>query len=77
MTSGGGGHRAPAAMLRPSFPGGHPYPPRPGEPPAGVRYVFPPGAGAAAGGPPPASPYTGREAASVYGRQVRIMKHFS
>ena len=28
-------------MLRPSFPGGVPYPPRPGEP--GGRYVYPPG----------------------------------
>lgn len=30
-------------MLRPTFPGGVPYPPRPGE--QGARYVFPPTAG--------------------------------
>ena len=64
---GGGGVGVPS-MLRPSFPGGVPYPPRPGEP--GVRYaVFPPGSGA--GAPPPASSYS-RDPASVYGRQVSV-----
>ena len=63
-----------AAMLRPGYPGGVPYPPRPGE--QAVRYVFPPGAGAGAGGPPPGAPYSARDAAaaaalsSAYARQV-------
>ena len=56
------------SMLRPSFPGGVPYPPRPGE--AGVRYaVLTPGAGGA--GQPPVS-YSSRDPANVLyaGRQV-------
>jgi len=55
------------SMLRPSFPGGVPYPPRPGE--AGVRYaVLTPGAGGA--GQPPVS-YSSRDPANVLyaGRQ--------
>jgi len=39
----GGGPVPSAGMLRPSYPGGVPYPPRPGEA-GGVRYaVYPPG----------------------------------
>lgn len=66
-------------MLRPSYPGGVPYPPRPGE--QAVRYVFPPGAGAGAGGPPPGAPYSARDAAaaaalsSAYARQVSRKLH--
>ena len=58
-------------MLRPSFPGGVPYPPRPGE--TAVRYVFPPGA---AGAPPPGAQYSAAAIASAnaaYARQqVRV-----
>eukprot|EP00092_Neocalanus_flemingeri_P085463 GFUD01107555.1.p1 GENE.GFUD01107555.1~~GFUD01107555.1.p1 ORF type:complete len:1977 (-),score=508.72 GFUD01107555.1:283-6213(-) len=58
-------------MLRPSFPGGVPYPPRPGEaghPSGGVRYaaVYPPGG--QPGQPQPAQ-YTQRGDGQVFVRQ--------
>lgn len=57
-----------AGMLRPSFPGGVPYPPRPGEaghPSGGVRYaaVYPPG-----GAPGQPTQYTQRDG-QVFVRQ--------
>ena len=52
-------------MLRPSFPGGVPYPPRPGEaghPTGGARYtsVYPPGASPAQVQPAPYTPRDGQ-----------------
>ena len=55
------------SMLRPSYPGGVPYPPRPGEQ-TPLRYIFP---GAPGAPPPPQSPYSGRDA--VYGRGPQVI----
>ena len=60
-----------AGMLRPSFPGGVPYPPRPGEaghPSGGVRYaaVYPPG-----GAPGQPTQYTQRDG-QVFVRQPPV-----
>ena len=64
----GGGPVPSAGMLRPSYPGGVPYPPRPGEA-GGVRYaVYPPG-----GQPGQAQPtqYTQRDG-QVFVRQPPV-----
>ena len=58
-------------MLRPSYPGGVPYPPRPGEQ-TPLRYIFP---GAPGAPPPPQSPYSARD--GVYGRPPQVNIVFS
>ena len=56
-------------MLRPGYPGGVPYPPRPGEQSA-LRYIIPGALGAPPPPPPSQSPYSARD--GVYGRPPQV-----